>query len=374
MDSPVPTPVPAAASSQFPWRALFGRSLALALGLFCACNLVGSLGVRDFDATLWLLDLRPLPHRLALALVALLGAALLFLGLGGSGRSLRLGRAARFAAYAGAAVALFNAAVCWKQWLVGASASSFPLPFSIVVAAGLVVAGAWSKTGKRGPTGPQQSPSRRVRRTVLFIFLLTPGAFVSGCALILLQLTLFGLTDYRAPADVAVIYGARAYPDGRCSNALEDRVLAGVALYKQGLASKLLMSGGPVAGAKPGQVQDEPEAMRRFAMSKGVPAEAILLDPLGVSTVGTAESTARLAREHGWKRILAVSHFYHLSRAKLTMQRAGVGRQAQVRTVPAPMRGRVLARLPWYMVRELGAFLKDFAAPKRAEGTEGTQE
>lgn len=356
--------VPAATCASFSWRALFGRSLALALGLFCACNLGGSLGVRDFDATLWLLDLRPVPHRAALALVALLGAALLFLGLGGAGRFPRVARAARFAAYAGAAVALVNAATCWKLWATGASVSSFPLPFSVVVAAGLVAAAAWSR--ERGTHVPQHPPARCLPRTLLFGSLLTLGAFISGCVLVLSQLTLFGLTDYRAPADVAVVYGARAWPDGRCSNALEDRVLAGVALYRQGLVSKLLMSGGPVAGAKPGQVQDEPEAMRRFAMEQGVPAEAILLDPLGVSTVGTAESTARLAREHGWKRILAVSHFYHLSRAKLTMQRAGVGRQAQVRTVPAPMRGGVLARLPWYMVRELGAFLKDFVAPKRA--------
>jgi len=348
MDSPSPAAAPAPSL----WRHFPGRSLALALGFFCACNLVGSLWVRDFDATLWLLDLRPLPHRLALALVGGLGAALLFLGAGGALRFPRLGRAARLAAFAGAAVALFNAAVCWKLWATGASVSSFPVPFSLAVAAGLAAAGAWCGPLRGGRVGQA-------------VCLAQTGP-LAGLLLILLQLTLFGLTDYRAPADVAVVYGARAHPDGRCSDALEDRVLAGVALYKQGLVSKLLMSGGPVAGAKPGQVENEPEAMRRFAMAQGVPDEAILLDPLGVSTVATAENTGRLAREHGWKRILAVSHFYHLSRAKLTMQRAGVGRQAHVRTVPAPMRGGVLAKLPWFMLRELGAFAKDFLAPKRA--------
>jgi len=253
----------------------------------------------------------------------------------------------------GAAVALANAAGCWRVWAAGDSRSSFPLPFSIAVAAGLAAAGSWC--------GPLAGHAwfRGIQ--------LAAGAGTAGLAAILLQITLFGMSDYRAPADVAVVYGARAYPDGRCSDALADRVEAGAALYRQGLVPRLLMSGGPVAGAAPGDAaSNEPEAMKRLAMRLGVPESAILLDPQGVSTVATAQNTAELAREHHWRRILIVSHFYHLSRSKLTMQRAGVGRFAQVRSVPAPMRGRVLARLPYYMLREIGAFAKDWLAPKRA--------
>ncbi len=329
-----------------PRLSVFGRSCALAVGFFCILNVQGSLLVRDFDATLWLLDLRLLPHAVALLFVGLLGVALAFLGLGFAARFPRWARAARVLAGVGALVALANACVCWRVWAAGSSHSSFPVPFSLAVAAGLSAAGLWCG---------EISGGRVARGAKLAL-----GASGVGVGAIFLQMTLFGLTDYRAPADVAVIYGARAFPDGHCSDALADRVEAGVGLYKQGLVPKLLMSGGPVDGAKPGETQDEPAAMKALAMRLGVPEEAILLDPEGVSTVATAENTAVLAREHRWRKVLIVSHFYHLSRAKLTMQRAGVTRQAQVRSVPASMRGRVSLKLPRFMLREVGAFLKDW--------------
>ncbi len=329
-----------------PRLSLLGRSFALAIGLFCLLNLLGRLWARDFDATLWLLDLRLLPRIAAVAFVALLGLALLFLGFGFAARFPRISRAARVFAWAGASAALVNALMCWRAWHLGASHSSFPVPFSLIVMLGLVAAALW-----RGEVagGPIARPLK-----------LALGAGAAGLCAIFLQMTLFGLTDYRAPADVAVVYGARAFPDGHCSDALADRVEAGVALYKQGLVPRLLMSGGPVAGAKPGETQDEPAAMKALAMRLGVPEEAILRDPQGVSTAATADNTAQLTKEHHWRKILIVSHFYHLSRAKLTMQRAGVTRMAQVRSVPASMRGRVLLKLPVFMAREVGAFLKDW--------------
>ena len=334
---------------------LIGRSLALALGLFCLLNAIGTAWLRDFDATLWLLDLRWLPHGAALALVGLLGLALGFLGLGGKSLWPQMAFFASVVAGLAAAVALANAIGCWRIWAKGGSHSFFPVPFSLAVAAGLAGAalGCGPVVGDAWVRG----------------FKLSLGAGLAGLAAILLQVTLFGLTDYRTTADVAVVYGARAFPDGHCSDALADRVEAGAALYRQGLVPRLLMSGGPVAGAAPGDAApNEPEAMKRLAMRLGVPESAILLDPLGVSTAATAQNTAALAKEHHWRRILIVSHFYHLSRSKLTMQRAGVGRMAQVRSVPASMRGRVLVRLPYYMLREIGAFAKDWLAPRRAQG------
>lgn len=329
-----------------PRLCLLGRSCALALGLFCFLNAVGGLLVRDFDASLWLLDLRLLPHPAVLLSVGLLGLALVFLGAGFAMRFPRLAPVARILAGVGALVALANALACGRAWAAGACHSSFPVPFSLAVAAGLAAAGLWCGEVAGGPAA-------RGAKLAL-------GASLAGLGAVFLQMTLFGLTDYRAPADVAVVYGARAFPDGHCSDALADRVEAGVALYKQGLVPRLLMSGGPVAGAKPGEMQDEPAAMKALAMRLGVPGEAILLDPRGVSTMATAENTAALARDNHWRKVLVVSHFYHLSRAKLTMQRAGVARAAQVRTVPASMRGRMLLKLPVFMAREAGAFLKDW--------------
>jgi uncharacterized SAM-binding protein YcdF (DUF218 family) len=106
----------------------------------------------------------------------------------------------------------------------------------------------------------------------------------------------------------------------------------------------VLFSGGPGDGAV-----DEPESMRRLARTLGVPSEAILLDPNGINTESTVRNTlARLPMKS--LRILAVSHFYHLPRIKMTFQRYG----AEVWTVPCGI--SVPREMPFNIVREDVAF------------------
>jgi uncharacterized SAM-binding protein YcdF (DUF218 family) len=65
--------------------------------------------------------------------------------------------------------------------------------------------------------------------------------------------------------------------------------------------------------------------------------------------------------EHNLRRILAVSHFYHLPRVKLTYQRYG----REVCTVPAQETYRLTA-LPVYMVREIVALWVYYVRPLAA--------
>jgi uncharacterized SAM-binding protein YcdF (DUF218 family) len=106
------------------------------------------------------------------------------------------------------------------------------------------------------------------------------------------------------------------------------------------------MSGGPGDGDV-----HETEAMRRFAIDLGVPAEAIVTDRYGLSTAATVRNTSELFERRGVQRALAVSHFYHLPRIKLSYDRAG----CHVATVPAHER-YVQSALPWYMAREVAAW------------------
>lgn len=135
------------------------------------------------------------------------------------------------------------------------------------------------------------------------------------------QMVFLGMNDYRRPADTIVVFGMRTYADGTMSGILTDRMRTGCELYRAGLAPRMIVSGGKGDGAI-----HETEAMRRYALRHGVPASAIALDPGGVNTESTVRNTAR-----GNGRILAVSHFYHLPRIKMTYQRYG----AEVYTVPA---------------------------------------
>ncbi|MBI3919782.1 MAG: YdcF family protein [Armatimonadetes bacterium] len=169
----------------------------------------------------------------------------------------------------------------------------------------------------------------------------------------LAQIYCFGKTDYRRPADAVVVFGARAFKNGHCSRALRDRVRTGCQLYLDGLAHTLIFSGGPGDGAI-----TEPEAMRRYALRLGVPDKDILLDPEGLDTEATAKNTCLLFTEHNLRRVMAVSHFYHLPRIKMTYRRHGW----DVYTVPA-QESRVLVRMPYYMMREVAALWVYYLRP-----------
>ena len=145
----------------------------------------------------------------------------------------------------------------------------------------------------------------------------------------LAQISLFGFTDYRRPADVIVVFGASGEP-------LYDRLRTACDLYRQGFAPKLLFSGGP----------GEPEQMRNYAIHHGVPASATLEDAAGVNTEATVRNTVEASRG----RILAVSHFYHLPRIKMTFQRYG----SEVYTVPSET--TMYALMPYQLAREDAAF------------------
>jgi len=160
------------------------------------------------------------------------------------------------------------------------------------------------------------------------------------------QIFFFGKTDYRRAADAAVVFGARAYADGRPSDALADRVRTACELYRSSTVSKLIFSGGPGDGAI-----HETEAMRRMAVALGVKESDIILDLRGVNTQATVQNTVPIFERFAFRRVLAVSHYFHLPRIKMTYQRSGV----EVYTTPAK-ESYILRQTPFLLLRELAAW------------------
>jgi uncharacterized SAM-binding protein YcdF (DUF218 family) len=167
------------------------------------------------------------------------------------------------------------------------------------------------------------------------------------------QMFCFGPTDYRRPADAIVVFGARVYADGRVSDALADRVRTGCELYKDGLAKRIIFSGGPGDGDV-----HETEAMRAMALKLGVPAQAIMLDRDGINTRATVSNTCAMFEDSEIRRVLAVSHFYHLPRIKMSYQRQDL----EVYTVPAK-ESYTLTAMPYFMARETAALWVYYLRP-----------
>ena len=86
-----------------------------------------------------------------------------------------------------------------------------------------------------------------------------------------------------APAKpVVIVPGAGLNPDGTPSAPLRDRVKTAAELYFAGKAQKILMS-----GDNRFINYNEPESMRQYALTLGVPDEDIVLDYAGRSTYDT---------------------------------------------------------------------------------------
>lgn len=112
----------------------------------------------------------------------------------------------------------------------------------------------------------------------------------------------------QAPVErVAIVFGAGLRRDGTPTAILRDRVETAVRLYRDGKVEKLLMSGDNSV-----EYYNEPEAMRQYAVSLGVPDQAIVLDYAGQRTYDTC---FRAKAIFGVKSALLVTQKFHLPRA-----------------------------------------------------------
>ncbi|MFN8542231.1 MAG: ElyC/SanA/YdcF family protein, partial [Thermomicrobiales bacterium] len=111
---------------------------------------------------------------------------------------------------------------------------------------------------------------------------------------------------------VAIVFGAQVLPGERLSNALAYRVDAAIALYNAGKVETLLMTGDGRASN-----YDEPTAMRDYALARGVPEGAIVLDGAGLRTY---DSCYRAHSIYGVRpdEAILVTQEYHLPRALYT--------------------------------------------------------
>lgn len=148
--------------------------------------------------------------------------------------------------------------------------------------------------------------------------------------------------------DVILILGCGVKKNGEPSDMLQDRLITGIALYREGIAPKILLS-----GDHEHDDYDEITAMKRVCLEAGVPEEAILTDRYGLSTY---DSIVRATVQYGIERAVIVTQTYHLYRALYIAKKMGmeaIGVDADIRTY----------RLQTYRdLREVLARCKDFYA------------
>jgi uncharacterized SAM-binding protein YcdF (DUF218 family) len=122
--------------------------------------------------------------------------------------------------------------------------------------------------------------------------------------------------DQRRPVGALVVLGAAHY-NGRPSPVLRSRLDHALTLFRQGLAPRLVVTGGTRAGDS----ESEAAVQRRFLLEHDVADSAVVVIDAGRTTEETMVAVAAWFRRHAAGDALLVSDGFHLARLRLEAQR-----------------------------------------------------
>jgi SanA protein len=145
------------------------------------------------------------------------------------------------------------------------------------------------------------------------------------------------------PAPVAIVFGAGLWRDGTPTAVLRDRIATASELYFSGKVQKILMSGDNSYAD-----YNEPAAMQQYAISLGVPEQAIVLDYAGRRTYDTCYRAQAI---FGLQHAILVTQRFHLPRALYTCNAVGI----KAVGVPADKQVYRMSSAAWWNLRELPA-------------------
>lgn len=161
--------------------------------------------------------------------------------------------------------------------------------------------------------------NRPIPIAVLFFSILTATWAVTKIEAVTREITQQSRVDEAAPADVIIVLGAAEY-SGRPSPVLEARLNHALSLYLKGLAPRILTTGG--AGGDP--TYTEGGVAHNYLSRHGVPAEAILVESQGESTVYSMVAAAEIMRRFQMRSCIVVSDGYHIFRVKKLLEDRGI--------------------------------------------------
>ena len=120
----------------------------------------------------------------------------------------------------------------------------------------------------------------------------------------------FGNTDRAERADCIIVLGA-AVRNGVPSPVFAERIRHAALLYQQGLAGRIIFTG----GLGEGDDIAEGTAGAAFARTLGIPVDAILTETVSRTTWENLEEAQRLMREHSLESSIIVSDPMHMRRS-----------------------------------------------------------
>jgi uncharacterized SAM-binding protein YcdF (DUF218 family) len=141
---------------------------------------------------------------------------------------------------------------------------------------------------------------------------------------------IYGSIDFAQESDVIVVLGAGLQPNNRPGPALIRRTDQAAKLWEQGIADRIICSGGFGLNRE----RSEADGCAELLRGHGIPAEAILLEEQSRSTEENAIYTGEVMTENGWQTAVLVSDGYHLLRATWIFSRQGISHSTSPAEAP----------------------------------------
>lgn len=121
--------------------------------------------------------------------------------------------------------------------------------------------------------------------------------------------------DHLTPAHTAIVLGASVKSNGNLSIMLRDRVESALFLYNEGKVKRFLLS-----GDNGNKNYNEPLAMKKYLMERGVPEDHIYLDYAGFDTYDTMYRSRAIFEVNS---AIIVTQEFHLPRALFIARKMG---------------------------------------------------
>lgn len=153
-----------------------------------------------------------------------------------------------------------------------------------------------------------------VRLTLALFGLLLVGWLASFASVLVWE-----RNDQARPVGAIVVLGAAQYV-GRPSPVLRARLDHAIALWERHLAPTMIVTG----GTGQGDTTSEAAVSQRYAIQRGVPASAILLETEGRTTSESMAGVAALMGPRKRRDVLLVSDPFHMLRLTILARRHGL--------------------------------------------------
>ena len=152
---------------------------------------------------------------------------------------------------------------------------------------------------------------------------------------IMISIVLTGRRDDARPAAAIVVLGAAQYV-GRPSPVLRARLDHAIQLWQRGMAPQVIFTG----GRGEGDTTSEAAVSRRYALRRGIPDSAIVVETIGRTTRESLRGVAELMLDRPNGEVILVSDPFHMLRLSILARRFGLRPiMSPTRTSPISQRG-----------------------------------